>query len=253
MVDDLVGSPDGKALAAAGAAGGDHVRARGFGQLDGVATHRTAGTADQDPLPRCQASMLEERLVRGETDQRQRRRIGQRDAGRSGRQALCRRENVLGRRSVHDERQEADDPVADLEIAHTVAEHVDRSRDVEARDVRQRERHRLLHEPGPDVRVDAVERRRSDPDTHLAGARGGVVDILVAQDVWVAVVVESHCLHLGVSLPESYVFRIRSTVPTVAVPQSRSKCFEVEVSDSLVPWLTPRRRWIRSSSVPTSR
>ena len=50
-------------------------------------------------------------------------------------------------------------------------------------------------QPGPDVGVDAVERRGGDADPDLPGAGGGQLDVLDAQDLGVAVLVESHCLH----------------------------------------------------------
>jgi hypothetical protein len=58
-----------------------------------------------------QLGVVEECLPRGETDQGQRGRVGERDARRSRRQALGRGDDVLRRGAVDDEREEADHPV----------------------------------------------------------------------------------------------------------------------------------------------
>ena len=76
-----------------------------------------------------------------------------------------------------------------------VAERVDRAGNLDAGDVGQRHRERALQVAAADAVVDGVERRSGDPQPHLAGAGDRLLDVLVAQDARVAVLVEPHCLH----------------------------------------------------------
>ena len=91
----------------------------------------------------------------------------------------------------------ADDRVADRDAVDAVAEGVDGAGDVDAGRVRQRHRERALQVAAADAAVDRVERRRGDAEADFAGAGDGLLDVLVAEDVGVAVLVETHCLHLG--------------------------------------------------------
>ncbi|TQJ92501.1 hypothetical protein FBY22_3369 [Streptomyces sp. SLBN-31] len=129
--------------------------------------------------------MVEQRLVRGETDHGQRCGVGQGDGLGRRREGLGRREDVLrgGAGLVH--RQEADDVVADLESVHALAQRIDRACDIEAGSVRQHHRDGALHEAAADVAVDGVERGRGDTDADLPGAGDGLLHVLVAQDAGV--------------------------------------------------------------------
>ena len=82
-------------------------------------------------------------------------------------------------------------------LVDALAERVDGAGDVDAGDVRQRHRERVLQIAAADAVVDGVERRRGDAEPHLAGTGDGLLDVLVAEDVGVAVLVETHCLHVG--------------------------------------------------------
>jgi hypothetical protein len=73
-----------------GPARGDDVGAGRFGQLHGVAADCSARAVDQHTLPGGQPAVVEERLPRGEADQRQRGGVGQRDARGRSRQGLGR-------------------------------------------------------------------------------------------------------------------------------------------------------------------
>ena len=96
--------------------------------------------------------------------------------------------------------------------------------------MRQGQGHRALHETRTDVAVDAVERRRGDAHPHLPGAGDGLVDVLVAQDVGVAVLVESNCLHRWCLTLDRMCFEFEALQSTLAVLRSRSKCFESEAT-----------------------
>jgi hypothetical protein len=50
--------------------------------------------------------------------------------------------------------------------------------------------------PPRDAVVDGIERRRCDADPNFPGAGGGLFDVLVAQDVRIAELVKSNCLHV---------------------------------------------------------
>ena len=104
-----------------------------------------------------------------------------------------------------------------------LAERVDRAGDVDAGGVRQRHRERALHEAAADVAVDGVERRRGDADPDLAGAGDGLLHVLVAQDVGVAVLVETHCLHAEPRFALIDVLRIRSICDHGSTLRIRSK------------------------------
>jgi hypothetical protein len=117
------------------------------------------------------------------------------DRGRRRHQHARRGDDVLRRRAVGVQRQEAHDRVADRKAAHAVAERVDRAGDVDARDVRERDVDQVAEEAVAHRRVEEVERRGGDGDPHLAGTRDRSLDVLVAQDARVAVLVESHGLH----------------------------------------------------------
>ena len=169
--------------------------AGGLGQLHGVAAHGAAGAVDEDPLPALQIRVLEQRLPGRKSDQGQRGRVRERDARRCRGEARGGGQDILGRGAVGAERQEADHRVADLQPVHALAQRVDRAGHVQSGDVRKFQRHRALHAPGPDVAVDAVERRGCNPHPHLALAGDGVVDVLHAQNLGVAVLVKTHCLH----------------------------------------------------------
>ena len=75
--------------------------------------------------------------------------------------------------------------------------------------MRQRHGDRALHETGADVPIDGVEARRGDPHPNLTVTRDGLLDVLVAEDVGVAELVESHCLHRTTSFVVDGVHRKR--------------------------------------------
>jgi hypothetical protein len=85
--------------------------------------------------------------------------------------------------------------VADLDVAHAFAHGVDRAGDVDAGDVGKRDREGVAHVATTDTGVDGVERRGGNADSRLPGAGGGTFHVLVEQDVGIAVLVETHCLH----------------------------------------------------------
>src|SRR5213592_3316520 len=68
-----------------------------------------------------------------------------------------------------------------------------------------------------------VKRRRGDVDAHLAGTGDGLLDVLVAQHVGVAVVVKPHCLHHGLACLVGWgCFDVDSTtIEQAARPPSR--------------------------------
>ena len=197
MVDDLVGARGGDALAAAGAGGGDHVRPGPLGQLHRVAADGAARAVDEHALPGLELRVVEECLPGGEADHRERRGVRERDARRRRRQDVGRCDDVLGGRAVGGHRQERDDRIADRDALDAVAEGVDGAGDVDAGRVRQRHRERALQVAAADAAVHRVERRRGDAEADFAGAGDGLLDVLVAEDVGVAELVETHCLHLG--------------------------------------------------------
>ena len=166
-----------------------------LGQLHRVAADRAAGTVDQHPLPLLEPRVVEERLPRGEADHWQCRGVRERDARGRRREDLGRRDDELCGRPRGGHRQEGDDRVADRDVLDVVAERVDRAGDIDARRVGQRHREGALQVAATDASVDAVERRCGDAEAHLAGAGGGRLDVLVAEDVGAAVLVETHCLH----------------------------------------------------------
>ena len=196
MVDDLVGPRRPRTLGAARGGRGDHVCAGPLGQLHRVAADRAAGAVDQHALPLLEPGVVEERLPRSQADHRQRRGVRERDVRGRRRQDLGRRDDELRGRTRGGHRQEGDDRVADRDVLDALAERVDRAGDVDARRVGQRHRERALQVAAADAGVDGVERRRGDADAHLAGAGDGLLDVLVAQHVGIAVLVKSHCLHL---------------------------------------------------------
>jgi hypothetical protein len=195
VVDHLVGAGGLGTLGAAGPGRGDHLGTGLLGQLHRVSADRTAGAVDQHPLTGGQLAMVEQRLPRGQAHQRERRRVGQRDVPGRPRQDLCGCDDVLRGRPRPRHRQETDDLVTDRDLVHVVAERVDRAGDVDSRRVRQLDRDGALHETGADVAVHAVEGRRGDADPDLTGTRGGLLDVLVTQNLGTAVLVKTHCLH----------------------------------------------------------
>jgi hypothetical protein len=139
--------------------------------------------------------VLEQRLPRRERDQGESGGVGERDARWRRGKDLNGCEDVLRRGAIRRHGQEPDDRLTDLEAAHARTERVDRAGDVEAGDVRQDHRDRALHEAAADVAVHAVEARRHDLDPHLPLTGDGLLDVLEAQDVGSAELVEPHCLH----------------------------------------------------------
>ena len=105
-------------------------------------------------------------------------------------------DDVLGGRAVGDHREEGDDGVADRDVLDAVADGVDGSGDLDAGRVRQRHRERVLQVAAADATVDLVERRGGDAEADFAGTGGGLIDVLVAEDVRVAELVETNRLHL---------------------------------------------------------
>ena len=114
--------------------------------------------------------------------------------------------------------------VADRDAVDALAQRVDRAGDVDAGGVRQRHRDGALHEAAADAAVDGVERRRGDADPDLPGAGDGLLHVLVAQDVGVAVLVETHCLHSGLAFTAVDVAsNSKQLSMTVALLRIRSK------------------------------
>ena len=97
---------------------------------------------------------------------------------------------------------------ADRDAPDAVAEGVDGAGDVDAGRVRQRHGERALQVAPADAAVHRVERRRCDAEADFAGAGDGLLDVLVAEDIGVAVLVETHCLHLGPRFVDPGVLRI---------------------------------------------
>jgi hypothetical protein len=114
-------------------------------------------------------------------------------ARRCGDHRVRRGDDVLGRPAVEFHRQERDDGVPDRDPLDAVAERVDDAGHVVAGDVRQLDRDR--QEPAPHPVVRRVERRGGDAQSHLPGARGGLLDVLGAEHLRTADLVEPYCLH----------------------------------------------------------
>jgi hypothetical protein len=92
-------------------------------------------------------------------------------------------------------RQEADDPVSGFDIGDTFANCVDGACDVDAGGMGQDNRERSLQVATADTGVDAIERRRGNADPNLARIRSRLLDLLVAEHIRPAELVEAHCLH----------------------------------------------------------
>jgi hypothetical protein len=140
--------------------------------------------------------LIKQRLPRGQADHRHRRDVLQRDARRCSRYDLGRRDDEFRGCAWGGHRQERDDGVTNREALNVRAERIDGAGHVDARRVRERHGERPLEIPAADAAIDAVERCCGNANSHLTGARDGILGVLVAQDARVAELVESHCLHV---------------------------------------------------------
>jgi agmatine deiminase len=172
-----------------------HVRPRVDGELHHEAADRAPRPVDQDGLTGLQFGEIERRLPGREAGQRQRRGVDQLDRPGCRGQGLGRGEHVLGGAAGGVEGQHRHDPVADLQAGHVRAEFGDGARQVDPRHVRESDRDHFGQDTGADVVVDRVERRGRHPHQHLPGAGDRTVDVLVAQDLAAAELVETYCLH----------------------------------------------------------
>ncbi len=120
---------------------------------------------------------------------RERCRLGHGQRARYRRERLQHRQLGVRRGAV------AEDPVTDRDPDHAVTHLVDDAGCLEAEDVGEVERHRVLQHPRADLPVERVDPGRldRDPDLPRTGVRVGcVADV---QDAGVAVLLELDCAH----------------------------------------------------------
>ncbi len=191
----------------------DDLGAQGLRPLAEDEADAAGGGVHEDGLARLHPVGAAEEILRGHALQQHRRRLLVGDAGGDLHQL------VGGRDAVHGvgAHRIGDDPVADLELLHLRPDRLDDSRAFASE--HRRKRHRI--EAGAEIDVDEVEADRGVADQHLARAGRADLDLLPAQDLGAAGLVDADRMGFHGCLAR-WDLKMISVRPLARVAASRS-------------------------------
>ena len=157
-----------------------------------------ADPPDQNPLALLQARARHEHPVRGLEHERERCRLLERQVAGDRVEVVARDRDQLGVRPVHRLADDVHlpaghDPGVDHDALVGARDHAGA---VGAEDARLGHGGQALADPD----VEVVQRRGAQLDERFALARDGIGDVLVAQDLGAAVLMDPNCLHEGTIL-----------------------------------------------------
>jgi hypothetical protein len=197
--------------------GADHGGAEMLGPLAGDEPHPAGRGMEEDGLPRLDPERPAEQVLRGHALEHHRRRLLVRDALGERHEAVGRHQARLGIGA--ERRRRISHPLPDGKLAHPLTELLDHARSLEAGDEGQRGG-RI--EAGAVVDVDEVQSDSGLPQANLARPGGTHGDLLIAEDLRAAGLVNSN--HAGHQrFPRSFMSLLEETTDAGARRQGRMR------------------------------